>query len=93
MQLKYRERFVDDESFIVSVDSRHRPRPIEITGESLISNNFYTRIPPQFENNNRIKQIFENFQAELAEELLDHVAKYSERIHWSKEVNFFTNYQ
>jgi hypothetical protein len=89
--MKYRERFVDDESFVVSINTQYlRSVHGPLTVDSLARHNLYTRVPPQFARNVRIKQIFDRFQLELAGELIQHVADFTKRIGWSEDVCFIS---
>ena len=87
MQIKYRERFVDNESFVISIDTQYRrSQGGDYSTLSLADTNFYTHIPPQFEDNPRIREIFGSFKDHLSEELIHHVNDFTQRVGWSSEV-------
>ena len=80
MQLKWRERYIDDETFLVTVKTKFEEERGSITLESLQDHNMLCHIPPQFMKNGPILEAFKRFQNDLADLLLDHVNSFPNRL-------------
>ena len=81
IKLTFQERFLDDESFLVSVNTEYdKAESGCLTENSLIMNNLAFHLPPQHRNNPQIRELFSRFQNDLSFLLMEHVENFGIRL-------------
>jgi hypothetical protein len=75
--LIWRERYIDDEPFLLCVKAEHDEGvDSNVSVEKLMDNNTW-HLPPQYKKDGLVLDTFRRFQKELSELLIGHVSDFT----------------